>query len=176
MDIEFAHHARSFLHTKTVTAVDSTRGPGGVMTAPSQRTHKTFGTLSVKRGAVMTVSFLYYIIIPSISRNILQGTVQFMALDILKAMDSETPIAHLVCHDIESFIWMLCYSVGRRFVCDPPASFTKKRKDDLWKFFNGRFGRSELSTIVLSRGSSTSGPLSITTKFPELFSWNFLMP
>jgi hypothetical protein len=60
MDIEFAHHADSFLHTgvKTVTVVNPIHGPGG-MTAPSQRTHIKFGTVSVKRGAAMTVSFIY---------------------------------------------------------------------------------------------------------------------
>ena len=61
MDIEFAHHQHSEIQTEvtTVIPVASIRGRGGVMTEPTERTHKRFDTVSVKRGAAMTVSFIY---------------------------------------------------------------------------------------------------------------------
>ena len=61
MDIEFAHHTSSTLPTKieTVTVVDPIPGPGGIMTSQMTRTHTRFVTVSVKRGAVMTVSYIY---------------------------------------------------------------------------------------------------------------------
>lgn len=54
MDLEFAHHACSSLDTKTV--IEPMRRPGGGITEQTTRTHTKFDNVSVKRGAVMTVS------------------------------------------------------------------------------------------------------------------------
>lgn len=57
MDIEFARHAGPTLPTKseTVTVVDPIPGPGGIVTPRVTRTHIKFDTVSIKRGAVVTV-------------------------------------------------------------------------------------------------------------------------
>ena len=53
MDVEYAHIAGSSVSIETKTDVPPVRGPGGIMTAPTTRSHKRFQP--VKRGAAMTV-------------------------------------------------------------------------------------------------------------------------
>ena len=124
------------------------------MMAPTQRIHEKFGT-----GAARTVCFIY-----------------FMLLYPPHTVTSRSQCSSWPCEFCKlwrlrnlSLIWVLCYSLGRRFVSNPSVGLSKKRKDDLREFFNDRFGRLKLSMIILSRDRSTSGPLSITEQFPELF-------
>lgn len=93
-----------------------------------------------------------------------------MAFEIVQAMHFRTKITHEVHHDLESFVWVLCYSVGRRFVTQPPVNMKKDRREQLRDFLHEHFGRLLLFQICLSRNSVCIGPLSITDKFPELFS------
>lgn len=47
---------------------------------------------------------------PSISNTDLQGTVPFMAIEILRAADNE-PVMHTQAHDLESFVYLLCWII-----------------------------------------------------------------
>lgn len=88
-----------------------------------------------------------------------------MALEILEAMQNNEPIAHNCHHDIESFIWVLCYSVGRRWIST--GRMEKDRRRGLSTFFHNNFGRAMLHTILTTR-IGRSGPLDIAEKYAEV--------
>lgn len=90
-----------------------------------------------------------------------------MAQEILDAIVAERSIAHEPRHDVESFIWVLCYSLGRRWVLDSKGINTARSKK-LHDFFHTHFGRMTLDAISLSRDGQ--GPLKIAERFPELSS------
>jgi hypothetical protein len=59
MDVEYAHIADPLVGVETRIDVPPVRGPGGIMTAPTTRTHTKFQP--VKRGAAMTVRLESYL-------------------------------------------------------------------------------------------------------------------
>ncbi|KAF8969657.1 hypothetical protein BDZ97DRAFT_1915201 [Flammula alnicola] len=120
VDLEFACIKRSSLDTTRQIVIPPVRTLGGGMTASSGRSHPIFGP-DVMRGAAMT------------------GTAQFMAAEILQAILTETPIEHEPQHDIESFIYVLAYSVTRRAVLESQALDEDTRKK-LHLFFTPHLG------------------------------------
>ncbi|KAF8579377.1 hypothetical protein K439DRAFT_1416273 [Ramaria rubella] len=154
MDMEFAHFDHSALSIKEKILVDPILGPGGVMTDETTRTRIKFDAVPVKRGAVMT------------------GTLQFMAKQLLKAASRGQQIKHEVHHDIESFVWVLCYAVGRRGVSDPPTAIldNKPYYEELKAFFHVHYGRMDIAAIRRTRDSIDDGTLTLTESFPEIAS------
>lgn len=167
MDLEFARLERSSLNTTRTIAVPPLRTPGGGITGPTVRSHTIFGP-DVIRGAVMTVSSLITTLPSSFSIKFnLQGTAQFMAAEVLQAILTEIPIKHEPRHDIESFIYVLAYSLTRRAVLESQPLDQDTRKK-LHLFFYSTFGRMKLDDIWTSRRGQ--GPLTISIRFPTLVS------
>ena len=88
-----------------------------------------------------------------------------MAAEILQAILTENPIKHEPRHDIESFIYVLAYSVTRRAVLGSQPLDESLRKK-LHLFFYSTFGRMKLDDIWTSRRGQ--GPLTIRFRFPSL--------
>ncbi|EMD33834.1 hypothetical protein CERSUDRAFT_98379 [Gelatoporia subvermispora B] len=92
------------------------------------------------------------------------GTLQFMAVDLLDSLEEIVwnqqgvvgpPMEHKVHHDIESFIWVLIYSLMRRIIVveAPKVNDTDKPLvDDLKTRFLRYFGCSTPSSILEQRG------------------------
>ncbi|TDL20615.1 hypothetical protein BD410DRAFT_899351 [Rickenella mellea] len=137
-DLDLARVGTPTLNTvDTVkSSVDSVRGPSGIYTQPTTRTHSKFETVSVPHGAAMS------------------GTVQFMAVEILDGIIYHSTVTHHAHHDIESFIWVLCYSISRQM---DEVSRRSQQPSELRKsirsFFFSRFGRVDLDAILNSRSS-----------------------
>ncbi|KAF8802214.1 hypothetical protein BYT27DRAFT_7261321 [Phlegmacium glaucopus] len=145
MDLEFARVERPSLDTiKTITVPPVPR-PGGGMTAPTVRSYTVFGP-DVMRGAAMTPS---------------------SAAPILRAIVTKKGIEHEPRHDIESFIYVLAYSLARRAVLESRSLDGEMRKN-LHEFFYSTFGRMKLYDIWTSRKGQE--PLSIHDLFPTLIS------
>ena len=87
-----------------------------------------------------------------------------MAAEILQAILTENPIEHEPRHDIESFIYVLAYSVTRRAVLESQPLDDSLRKR-LHSFFYSTFGRMKLDDIWTSRRGQ--GPLTIRFRFPN---------
>jgi hypothetical protein len=90
-----------------------------------------------------------------------------MAADILQAIITEIPIEHEPKHDIESFIYVLAYSVTRRAVLEAQALDEDTRKK-LHSFFNSTFGQMDADDIWISRQGPV--PLTIRSRFPSVMS------
>ena len=88
-----------------------------------------------------------------------------MAAEILQAILTGNPIEHEPRHDIESFIYVLAYSVTRRAVLESQPLDDSLRKN-LHLFFSSTFGRMKLDDIWTSRRGQ--GPLTIRFRFPSL--------
>ncbi|KAL6298072.1 hypothetical protein BKA93DRAFT_744886 [Sparassis latifolia] len=137
-DLEFAYLvAKTVIPQTTVTLPVSPRlHPSGKYTEPTTRIHTTFGAEKpVLRGAAMT------------------GTVQFMAEEILYHImlgkTDEPPIVHAVTHDIESFCWVLCYGIARKFTTFHPT--TEADRNKLKEHFNSCFGETKVDSIRWKR-------------------------
>ncbi|PPQ70566.1 hypothetical protein CVT25_012036 [Psilocybe cyanescens] len=63
------------------------------------------------------------------ANGIAQGTAQFMARAILEANDANLPIVHEAAHDVESFIWVLSYSVMRNLLIRASEEPSKEFQD-----------------------------------------------
>ena len=100
-----------------------------------------------------------------------------MAAEILQAILTENPIVHEPRHDIESFIYVIAYSLTRRAVLESQSLDDNLRKS-LHLFLYSTFGRMKLDDIWTSRRGQ--GPLTICFRFPglvsapmaELLKWN----
>jgi hypothetical protein len=90
-----------------------------------------------------------------------------MAAEILQAILTKDPIEHEPRHDIESFIYVLAYSVTRRAVLESQRLDEDMRKD-LHLFFYSTFGRMKLDDIWTSRRGQ--GPLTVRFRFRSLVS------
>ena len=90
-----------------------------------------------------------------------------MAAEILQAILTENPIVHEPRHDIESFIYVIAYSLTRRVVLESQSLDDNLRKS-LHLFFYSTFGRMKLDDIWTSRRGQ--GPLTIRFRFPGLVS------
>jgi hypothetical protein len=90
-----------------------------------------------------------------------------MALDILQAIVTKTPIEHEPKHDIESFIYVLAYSVTRRAVLSS-GNLDKDIRDRLYSFFYSTFARMKLDDIANTREAPV--PLRVRHRFPTLIS------
>ncbi|KII84976.1 hypothetical protein PLICRDRAFT_32185 [Plicaturopsis crispa FD-325 SS-3] len=144
MDVEYARVEGAFLDKVTVTDIKSVNHGHGIHsdTGPAKRTHTHFSSSRVLRGAAMT------------------GTLQFMAFEILEAVGTSNSIKHQVWHDIESFIWVLCYTVLRRMVRSPLTPLSKEQKDIARDNFLAWFGHSNIRAITTNRTALT-GPLAV---------------
>lgn len=83
-----------------------------------------------------------------------QGSVQFMAIDMLWALDMNKAIEHTVEHDLESFIWVLAYAVMRRILkaTECPETGEHSARGRLERDFERSFGSLEsVKEIGLSR-------------------------
>ncbi|KAF9477660.1 hypothetical protein BDN70DRAFT_934048 [Pholiota conissans] len=148
MDLEFARIDR-FLDIGTQTIVPPVRSPDDKMTAPALRLHTTFGP-DVLHGAAMT------------------GTAQFMAVPLLRAVVNVRLIKHEPQHDLESFVYVLAYTVARRAVLDSEELDAKVRKR-LHDAFGADFGNMNINSILRSRSSGQ--PLALVHEsFSNLFS------
>ena len=88
-----------------------------------------------------------------------------MAAEVLQAILTDIPIKHEPHHYIESFIYVLAYSVTRRAVLEPqPLEESLRRR--LHSFFYSTFGRMKLGNIWTSRRGQ--GPPTIRFLFPNL--------
>jgi hypothetical protein len=90
-----------------------------------------------------------------------------MAAEILQAILTENPIEHEPRHDIESFIYVLAYSVTRRAVLESQR-LDESTRMKLHLFFYSTFGRMKLDDIWTSRRGQ--GPLTLRFRFPSLVS------
>ncbi|GJJ15502.1 hypothetical protein Clacol_009780 [Clathrus columnatus] len=95
-DLEFARIDDGTLETKSIIPVSSLFNPNRVreMTVPTTRTHTTW--TPPPRGAVLT------------------GTIQFMALELVRSLSGGSQPIHRIYHDVESFIWVTYYGILRR--------------------------------------------------------------
>lgn len=89
-----------------------------------------------------------------------------MAIEVLKAIAREQSIQQEVRHDVESFVWVLCYVLARRLVYQTlpskiksthklkgsTAELDKELKTAL-EDFHSNFGRGRLTSILTSRNS-----------------------
>ncbi|KIM34927.1 hypothetical protein M413DRAFT_32910 [Hebeloma cylindrosporum] len=148
MDLDVARLESESINVNTEIDVPPLRRPGGGMTASTVTTHTTFGP-NVMRGAPIT------------------GTAHFMAADILQAIYMGTSIQHEPKHDIESFIYVLAYSVARKAVIGPTNLDTDQKKQ-LQSHFHHNFGRMTLFDILASRKGYM--PLSVRDYFPGIMS------
>lgn len=85
-----------------------------------------------------------------------------MAEEVLFSIMTDNPIQHLPQHDLESFVWVLCYCIGRQHVVKR-GSLTKEEHRKFCLLFHGFFGRMKIATIHGQR-TSQSGPI----RMPEL--------
>jgi hypothetical protein len=90
-----------------------------------------------------------------------------MAIGILQAIVERKTIVHQVHHDLESFVWVMCYSINRRLVLDSNRLSADERAD-LHKFFHGNFGRMDMDSIAVTRQALQ--PLRFPHRFPNLLS------
>ncbi|SRR6266545_1550539 len=88
-----------------------------------------------------------------------------MAAEILQAILTENPIEHDPRHDIESFIYVLAYSVTRKAVLES-RSLDERMRKKFHSFFYSTFGRMKLDDIWTSRRGQ--GPLTVHLRFPSL--------
>ena len=127
-------------------------------TEPTTRTHTTFeSTVTVKRGAGMTVSYFYAEAF--LSLRISQGTAQFMAWRIL-LHEIDITMQSLVdeaAYDVESFIWVLSCSVMRNLYHRAfQRSASKEIRDERVTFrslFSQAFGQTTSRYIAYHRHS-----------------------
>jgi hypothetical protein len=89
-----------------------------------------------------------------------------MAFQILDGILFNESVVHEAHHDIESFVWVMCYSICRQLLTF--KSLTKDKKKELTSFFHNTFGRVDLNTIRSSRG--VRAPLEIRRRFAESLS------
>lgn len=87
-----------------------------------------------------------------------------MASEILAGLMSNQLVTHKAHHDIESFVWVLCYSIIRKFSQTADPAMKKKVKT----FFHSTFGRADLSAIRTSRLSRE--PLLLRQQFESSLS------
>ena len=75
-----------------------------------------------------------------------------MAVEILRATSTQSPVQHQIHHDIESVVWVLAYSILRRCAV-PPLSLavTVQQLAALKGFFQSLFGHSTTESIVRAR-------------------------
>ncbi|TFY69861.1 hypothetical protein EVG20_g2966 [Dentipellis fragilis] len=136
LDVELALVKPPFLNQKeTVNAPPIQRTPG-VYTLPTTRTHNHFDADPILH-----------------STSDMLGTVQFMAWEVLCAIASGEEIERRPHHDVESFVWVLAYSVMRLVA-------TKMRKDttvsskalsNFQKYFKDCFSPGSARTISAAR-------------------------
>jgi hypothetical protein len=89
-----------------------------------------------------------------------------MAFKLLDGILFNEDVVHETHHDIESFVWVLCYSICRRLLTS--QSFTQVKKKAITSFFHNAFGRVDLSAVRNSRG--VRAPLEIPRRFSEFLS------
>ncbi|KAF8584263.1 hypothetical protein K439DRAFT_1616870 [Ramaria rubella] len=105
LDMDCAHitYSTSYTTIRREIEVAPIRGRGGMMTEPMKATHVKFSNVSKKHMTPWT------------------GTLQFMAYNLLTAAEFGRPgITHQVHHDLESFIWVFCYSLFRGWMTQLP--------------------------------------------------------
>ncbi|KAF8804950.1 hypothetical protein BYT27DRAFT_7169707 [Phlegmacium glaucopus] len=149
-DLEFARIEGSTLRERTVEGPAipqkkyADQGGSYTTTESAIRTHTTFqSTVTIKKGAGMT------------------GTAQFMSWRILSQSFFRAPIrvVHEASDDIESFIWVLSYSVMRnlyRQASDHSASKeVKDERESLRDTFNLAFGQTTPKAIAAQRQSKS---------------------
>ncbi|TFY60996.1 hypothetical protein EVJ58_g4777, partial [Rhodofomes roseus] len=74
-----------------------------------------------------------------------QGTLQFMARQLLEAMDKNKPIEHTVAHDLESIGYVFGYSILRRLLTIPRCP------GELAKVFKQIFGAMLVGAVAMQR-------------------------
>ena len=90
-----------------------------------------------------------------------------MAAEVLQAILTEILIKHEPWHNIESFIYILAYSLTRRVILkSQPLDEDTRKKCHL--FFYSTFGQMKLDDIWTSRRGQ--GPLTVSICFPTLVS------
>jgi hypothetical protein len=92
-----------------------------------------------------------------------------MAAEILQAIITKIPIEHEPKHDIESFIYVLAYSVTRRAVPSLESqALDEDTRKKLHSFFNSTFGQMDPDDIWISRQGPV--PLTVRSRFPSVMS------
>lgn len=88
-----------------------------------------------------------------------EGTVQFMAVEVLKALSRQQSLERKAKHDLESFIWVMAYAVRRR-LCHAKLS----RSGEMISF-RGHFGQLNIKNIYGSRKGGL--PLEFSENIPK---------
>ncbi|EMD33828.1 hypothetical protein CERSUDRAFT_126049, partial [Gelatoporia subvermispora B] len=162
MDLELALCTGPRVEYKTLAPV---RTPIGQVLSDVQVKPSRWDTQLTKRGAPMT------------------GTLQFMAVDLLMSLDdqlkaarreaSEGLVEQAAHHDIESFIWVLLYSLFRRALLEADhRTMTAQEKTwmrGLQTEFKQYFGQNSPHSILGQR-SDIRGPWYVAHHFPSFFS------
>ncbi|KAI0043942.1 hypothetical protein FA95DRAFT_330622 [Auriscalpium vulgare] len=131
-DVEYTHVREIHLTEMWTELAASVGRARGTQTTPAHRERRTFDDAAMpERGQAMT------------------GTLQFMALGLLEAIIAGIPIEHRVEHDLESFIWVLGYSVQRKLLKDYPEKTLKHEKLSLE--FKAEFGKLKVNLIASAR-------------------------
>ncbi|EMD33827.1 hypothetical protein CERSUDRAFT_126048 [Gelatoporia subvermispora B] len=162
MDLELARYSAPRIELETLGPV---RMPTGQVLHDVQVKHSRWDVDLTKRGAPMT------------------GTLQFMAVELLESLAESSravklrqqprllPVEHQTHHDVESFIWVLIYSLMRRVLLKDRPNVTDEEKEWLQDFkirFTQYFGRTSPSGIIHQRyGKETWG---IVQLYPVFFS------
>ncbi|OCH84382.1 hypothetical protein OBBRIDRAFT_839738 [Obba rivulosa] len=150
-DLEFAYYFGSEDDVQQWTNSPKIH-PSGHRTEPTTVTRRIFDQNVVQRGAVMT------------------GTLQFMSQELLEYMANAKLARGVIVpvqapkHDIESFLWVLCYTILRRLAetRDPNMEDTQSVAKDLYSRF---FGHVKLASLSAAR--TGQGPFSMT-KLPPI--------
>ncbi|KIM34930.1 hypothetical protein M413DRAFT_32912 [Hebeloma cylindrosporum] len=90
-----------------------------------------------------------------------------MAVDILQAIILETSVTHEPQHDIESFIYVLAYSVASKAILHSGDLDTNTRKE-LLSLFYSNFGRMTFREIWNSKRGR--GPFTVRLDVPDIMS------
>ncbi|EMD33833.1 hypothetical protein CERSUDRAFT_117899 [Gelatoporia subvermispora B] len=162
MDLELARCSGPRVEYTVIAPV---RTPTGQILNDVQVRHSRWDTHLTKRGAPMT------------------GTLQFMAVVLLESLEERVwneqnavgpPMEHKVHHDIESFIWVLIYSLMRRIIVVEASKVNDADKHLVGQLttlktrFIRYFGRSTPSGILGQRGGAK--PWNFVQYHPEFFS------
>ncbi|KAL0957587.1 hypothetical protein HGRIS_001371 [Hohenbuehelia grisea] len=82
---------------------------------------------------------------------VMTGTIHFMAIQLVEAMDNGKAIKHEVHHDVESIIWVLAYAIARRLINVNSKAEDDEIKNKISMFFAAAWGGGSLNAIVTAK-------------------------
>lgn len=151
-DFEFASLNHGFERREIVEKVPSTpryndRGALLYTMPPTTRQRVHFSSTDAPQGHQMIVSVPFVMDkLHTHPRVADQGTLQFMALELLRAIRDKKTVQHTVSHDIESFVWVFMYCLWRKLAVRYPT-----KADDIATRFRQCYGEMDLYKTIRAR-------------------------